>query len=68
MAYFLLAGVAILYANIAIAVKRLHDIGYGGFLAVAILIPIVNLAFNIWVGVLPGTPGPNRLMRRSSTD
>ena len=39
MAYFLLAGVAILYANIAIAVKRLHDIGYGGFLAVAILIP-----------------------------
>ncbi len=60
MLYFLLAGVAILYANIAIAVKRLHDIGYGGFLAAAILIPIVNLAFNIWVGVLPGTPDANR--------
>jgi uncharacterized membrane protein YhaH (DUF805 family) len=60
MVYFLLAGVAILYANIAIAVKRLHDIGYGGFLAVAIVIPVVNLAFNIWVGVLPGTPDANR--------
>jgi uncharacterized membrane protein YhaH (DUF805 family) len=49
-----------LYSNLAIAVKRLHDIGYGGFLALALFIPLVNLAFTIWVGVLPGTPDPNR--------
>ena len=48
------------YSNIAVAVKRLHDLGYAGFLAVALLIPFVNLAFTIWVGILPGTAGPNR--------
>ena len=51
---------ATLYWNIAIAVKRLHDVGYGGFLALALLIPLVNLAFTLWVGFLPGTAGPNR--------
>ncbi len=50
---------AALYANIAISVKRLHDIGYAGFLSVAVLIPLVNIAFSIWVGILPGTAGPN---------
>ncbi len=49
-----------LYSNIAVAVKRLHDLGYSGFLALALLIPFVNLAFTIWVGILPGTAGPNR--------
>lgn len=48
-----------LYSNIAITVKRLHDVGYAGFLAVAIFVPLINFAFTIWVGVLPGTPGPN---------
>ena len=52
--------IATLYSNAAIAVKRLHDIGYGGFLALALLIPFVNVAFTIWVGLLPGTAGPNR--------
>ena len=51
---------ATLYWNIAIAVKRLHDVGYGGFLALALLIPLVNLAFTLWVGFLPGAAGPNR--------
>jgi uncharacterized membrane protein YhaH (DUF805 family) len=55
-----LVGVALLYANIAVAVKRLHDIGYGGFLAVAVPIPLIGIAFSIWVGILPGAAGPNR--------
>jgi uncharacterized membrane protein YhaH (DUF805 family) len=48
-----------IYANLAISVKRLHDIGYSGFLAIAMFIPIVNFAFTIWIGILPGTAGPN---------
>jgi uncharacterized membrane protein YhaH (DUF805 family) len=48
-----------LYANTAIAVKRLHDAGYSGFLAFALFIPLVNFAFAIWIGILPGTNGPN---------
>jgi uncharacterized membrane protein YhaH (DUF805 family) len=46
-----------LYSNIAVAVKRLHDLGYSGFLALALLIPFVNLAFTIWVGICPAPRG-----------
>lgn len=49
-----------LYWTLAISVKRLHDVGYGGFLAIALLIPFVNVAFSIWVGLLPGMAAPNR--------
>jgi uncharacterized membrane protein YhaH (DUF805 family) len=49
-----------LYCNVALSVKRLHDIGYVGLFALALLIPLVNLAFTIWVGLLPGSPGANR--------
>jgi len=47
------------YANLAISVKRLHDIGYSGFLAIAMFVPLINFAFTIWVGMVPGTTGPN---------
>lgn len=49
-----------IYCNLAIGVKRLHDLAYSGFLALALFIPVVNVAFSIWVGILPGTAGPNR--------
>ena len=48
------------YCNIAVAVKRLHDCGYTGLFALALFVPLVNLAFSIWAGILPGTPGANR--------
>jgi uncharacterized membrane protein YhaH (DUF805 family) len=56
----LLLGCVAAYANLAISVKRLHDVGYSGLLAAAVLVPIVQLAFNIWVGALPGAAGPNQ--------
>ncbi len=51
--------IVVLYCTLAISVKRLHDVGYSGFLAVAVLIPILNIAFAIWAGILPGTAGSN---------
>jgi uncharacterized membrane protein YhaH (DUF805 family) len=48
-----------LYANLAVAVKRLHDVGYSGFLAAALFIPIVNVAFTIWIGIIPGAHDRN---------
>ena len=39
--------------------KRLHDVGYSGFLALAMFVPLVNIFFTIWVGIVPGTAGPN---------
>lgn len=47
------------YANLAVTVKRLHDGGYSGFLAIAMFVPLVNIVFTIWAGIVPGTPGPN---------
>jgi uncharacterized membrane protein YhaH (DUF805 family) len=49
-----------LYCNFAVAVKRLHDCGYTGLFALALFVPLVNLAFSIWVGILPGVPAANR--------
>jgi uncharacterized membrane protein YhaH (DUF805 family) len=51
---------ATLYMNLAISVKRLHDMGYVGFFAIALFVPLVNFAFTIWIGLVPGTAGPNR--------
>lgn len=55
----LIIAVSAFYISVAVSVKRLHDIGYSGFLAIAVAIPLINLAFWIWVGLLPGTAGPN---------
>ncbi len=55
-----LGAVVTLYVNLAISVKRLHDIGYTGFLAIAVAIPFLNLAFAVWAGIVPGTDGANR--------
>ena len=51
--------IATFYTNVAVAVKRLHDVGYSGFLAAALFIPFINLFFTIWVGILPGSAGAN---------
>ena len=48
-----------IYWTVAISVKRLHDVGYGGFLAAALFIPLVNVAFTISIGILPGSSDPN---------
>ncbi len=50
---------ATIYANFAVTVKRLHDVGYSGFLAVLMFVPLANLFFTIWIGILPGNAGPN---------
>ena len=50
---------ATIYSNLAVTVKRLHDVGYSGFLSVAMFVPLINFFFTIWVGILPGTSGPN---------
>lgn len=49
-----------LFCSYAVSVKRLHDVGYAGFLALAILIPFVNLAFSVWLGILPGNADANQ--------
>jgi uncharacterized membrane protein YhaH (DUF805 family) len=49
-----------LFPIFAVSVKRLHDIGHADFLGLAVAIPFVNVAFAIWLGVVPGSGRPNR--------
>lgn len=51
---------ATLYANLAVGVKRLHDLGYSGYFGLALFVPVVNLAFTLWAGFLPGDAAANR--------
>jgi len=52
--------IATLYANLAVAAKRLHDMGFNGMFALALFVPIINFVFTIWIGIMPGTDGANR--------
>ena len=46
--------------GIQISVKRLHDIGWTGWLLLISLIPVVGSIFQILIFVLPGSQGSNR--------
>lgn len=45
---------------LAVLAKRCHDRGMSGFLSLLWLVPLVNFAFLIFMGVMAGNPGPNR--------
>ena len=57
---FLAALLVSVWVSIALAFKRLQDIGFSGFLAIAMFIPMLSLLFFIILCVWPGTPGRNR--------
>jgi uncharacterized membrane protein YhaH (DUF805 family) len=41
-------------------VRRLHDLGRKGWLAIGLLIPFVNVAVALWLLFAPGEPDANR--------
>ena len=52
-------GVASLVSTIAMTVKRLHDLGFPGILAVCMLIPTVNFIMLIILMIMPSSPETN---------
>lgn len=54
------AGVAAMIIGIQISVKRLHDIGWSGWLLFISLIPVVGSIFQLLIFVMPGSQGNNR--------
>jgi uncharacterized membrane protein YhaH (DUF805 family) len=48
------------WSSIALSVKRLHDLGFTGFVAIAMFIPMVSFLFFMVLCVFPGQEGPNR--------
>ena len=50
----------IYYIWFAVTVKRCHDLGKSGWLSLLTLIPLIGLAFLLWMGLSPGDPEANR--------
>lgn len=49
----------LLWAEVALIVKRLHDRGLTGWFCLFLAIPFVSIVGFIIVGLMPGTPGAN---------
>jgi uncharacterized membrane protein YhaH (DUF805 family) len=63
---FLLAFLASLWSNIALAVKRLHDFGKPGMAAIMLFVPVVSFIALFVLCLFPGNPGPNRYAHRTN--
>ena len=51
---------AVLVPNIALAVRRMHDIGKSGWHVLIGIIPLFGWAYVLYCYVQPGQPGPNQ--------
>ena len=49
-----------LWSNVALSVKRLHDIDRPGIIAVVLFIPVISIVAFIALCLIPGNPGPNQ--------
>ena len=56
---FISVGTVLLWCAIALTVKRLHDIGLPGILAVCLLIPVIQWLALAFLMVKPGDPRSN---------
>lgn len=51
---------AVLVPNIAVAVRRMHDIGKSGWMVLIGIIPLIGWIIVLFFYAQPGEPGPNR--------
>lgn len=51
---------AVLIPNIAVAVRRMHDIGKSGWMVLIGLIPLFGWIYVLYLYVQPGVAGPNQ--------
>jgi uncharacterized membrane protein YhaH (DUF805 family) len=59
LGFWVMIAVSVL-SNVALAVKRLHDFGKDGRLAILLFIPVVSIAAFLVLCVFPGDAGRNR--------
>lgn len=63
---FMVAFLASLWSNIALAVKRLHDFGKPGLAALLLFVPIVSFIALFVLCLFPGDPEANRYGRQTN--
>lgn len=56
----LITGLVGIVGTLSCVTRRLHDLNYSGWLQLFGLIPIVNIAFGVWLLFSSGTVGPNK--------
>lgn len=49
-----------IWSNVALGVKRLHDLDKPGIIAATLFIPVISIIAFLLLCLFPGTPGPNR--------
>ena len=57
---FWLALILSVWSNITLGIKRLHDLGQPGIVAVSLLVPVVSYFVFVFLCFYPGTSGENR--------
>lgn len=55
----LLFALAVLVPNLAVTVRRLHDVGKSGWMILIAFIPVIGWLYLLFLYVQPGVPGPN---------
>lgn len=63
----LLSIVGSLWSHVALSVKRLHDFGKPGIIAIVLFIPIVSIVAFLVLCIIPGDPGPNRYAKQTNS-
>ncbi|MEM6381630.1 MAG: DUF805 domain-containing protein [Pseudomonadota bacterium] len=51
--------------SIIVSIKRLHDLGLSGFIALGLIIPFIGVVLTLWLGVRKGDDGPNAYGERA---
>lgn len=55
-----------IWSNLALSVKRLHDLAQPGIFALALFIPVVSIVAFVLLCFYPGTPGPNKFGKNTN--
>jgi uncharacterized membrane protein YhaH (DUF805 family) len=63
-AAFWLVVLVSLWSNVALSVKRLHDVDRPGIIAAVLFIPVISIVAFIALCLIPGNTGPNQYGNR----
>lgn len=55
------------WSNMALGVKRLHDLNRPGVLALSLFVPVISIIAFLVLCFFPGVPGPNQYGRNTNT-
>lgn len=63
---FVIAGLVSLWSAFALSVKRLHDFGKPGILAIVVFLPALSIIAFVVFCLIPGHAGPNQYGERTN--